>query len=199
MAYLFDDSALPLTDWTRILRIPRRPRESVDLPSPYTPSDVIEAINPHERTAAVLREIERQYEPKRQSGWEDYLDVGILNPPAAFICAQLHPVHSSLSVCLLVPSEPRFFEQYWMLLVQKSHLPSPLLYSNLVRSVFGRAVVVGVSSIGGLLGVEILLDHHNRSLHHPRTSTRRTWNTWPDASTFSRSTKTRCRPDLQTG
>jgi hypothetical protein len=175
MAYLFDDSALPLTDWTRILRIPRRPRESVDLPSPYAPSDVIEAINPRERAAAVLREIERQYEPKRQSGWEDYLDVGILNPPAAFICAQLHPVHCSLSVCLLVPSEPCFFEQYRM---RKSHvdrsLPSPLLYSDIVRSVFRRAVVVGVWLICGLLGVEILLNHHNQSLHHPRTSTRRT-------------------------
>lgn len=61
----------------RILKISRRPRESTELLSPYATSESIEAINPHERAAAVLREIERQYEPKRQSGWEDYLDVSM--------------------------------------------------------------------------------------------------------------------------
>ena len=121
-----------MTNWTRILRIPRRPRESVDLPSPYAPSDIIEAINPHERAAAVLREIERQYEPKRQSGWEDYLDVGILNPPQRLFVLNYTLVHSSLSVYLLVPLEPHFFGQYRTLLVRKSrvdsNLPSPLSF-----------------------------------------------------------------------
>lgn len=66
----FDDFGL-----YSILKIPRRPRESTELPSPYAAPETVEAINPHERAAAVLREIDRQYEPKRQPGWEDYLDV----------------------------------------------------------------------------------------------------------------------------
>ena len=37
--------------------------------------------------------------------------------------------------------------------------PSPLSFGDLIRSVFGQAVVVDLLLIGGLLGVEILLDH----------------------------------------
>ena len=173
MAHSVYDSALALTNWTRILRIPRRPRESVNLPSPYAPLDIIEVINPHELAAAVLHEIERQYEPKRQSGWEDSLDVGIFNPlqrlfvlnistppstapcRSAFWCHWCHRsrtfsnnISNNIGRCYAKES-------------RRSQSTSPPLYGDLVRSVFGRAVVVGVSSIGGLLDVEILLDHHN--------------------------------------
>jgi len=137
---------LALTNWTRILRIPRRPRESVDLPSPYAPSDIIEAINPRKRAAAVLREIEQQYKPKRQYGWEDYLDkiISVFSIPLRRLFVLNYTlVHSSLSVCLRVPSEPHFFEQYRTLLVRESRVvhspPSPLSFGDLVWPVFGQA------------------------------------------------------------
>ena len=47
--------------------------------SPYATSESIKMTNPCERAAAILREIERQYKPRKQSGWEDYLDVSTLN------------------------------------------------------------------------------------------------------------------------
>ena len=58
-----------------VLKIPRRQNDGKDvLTSQF--GEVGEAgINPHERAAAISRDIERLLESKKQTGWEDYLDV----------------------------------------------------------------------------------------------------------------------------
>ncbi|KAF8329698.1 enhancer of polycomb-like-domain-containing protein [Cantharellus anzutake] len=55
------------------LKIPRRSKDPTDLNSPYPALE--EQVHPHERAELFAKEIERQCEMRKNSGWEDYLDL----------------------------------------------------------------------------------------------------------------------------
>jgi len=65
------------------LKIPRRSKDPIDLHSPYPLSE--DQVHPHERAELFAKEIERQCEMRKNSGWEDFLDVISTVPKSYFL------------------------------------------------------------------------------------------------------------------
>lgn len=91
----------------RILRI-KKPRDPQEMPSPFPPEMTEVTINPHERANMVLRETDRYYESKKQTGWEDYIDVSSQSfTPTNQPCYITHALLNSCHPILRTPSSTK--------------------------------------------------------------------------------------------